>query len=93
MVLVYLFEEAIINGMLQVKPVDQTSRAHRSLLTVRNPMPMIERTAGCSAAHGFGAAGYPVIGAVDIASPGDIKNGNRSHQVAKRAAPAAVYTP
>ena len=56
-------------------------------------MPTIERTTGFSAAHGFGAAGYPAIGAADIAMPGDIKNGSRSHRGAKRAASATASSP
>jgi len=56
-------------------------------------MPTIERTTGFSAAHGFGAAGYPVTGAAGIAPLGDIRNGSWSHWAAKRAALAAVSSP
>jgi len=56
-------------------------------------MPTIEYTPGCSAAHGFGAVGYPVIGAANIVPPGDIKNGNRSYRVAGRAATATASSP
>jgi len=61
---------------------------HREVL-----MPTIERTTGYPAANGFGAAGYPVIGAAGIALPSDIKNVSRSHLVAKRAAPATASSP
>jgi len=77
----------------------KTTADHTGLLSEPRPpqppqreelMPTIERTTGCSAAHGFGAAEHPVIGVTGIASPGDIKNGSRSHLVVNRAAPATA---